>query len=170
MPAGTCGYGSCGSVTVTVYCGNGANVASYSRTSCSLSASQQNAVNNACGGDYNYWYDCSGGNCTVNAINVTTTNYTTNYTSAIRIANQSGVQHDNVFASSFNPVRSIAISTSGNTISYSAYNGAGKTGSVIASSSITPGSPTKGNRVGLFKTTSSYAQGSYVDNLNVTVA
>jgi hypothetical protein len=99
----------------------------------------------------------------------TVTNTTTNYTSAVAIKNQDGVQHNNVFASSLNPVRSIAISTSGNTISYSAYSAANKSGSVIASSSITPSSPTKGNLVGVFRTTSAHAQGGSVRNINVTV-
>lgn len=171
LPAGTCSAGSCGSVENYVYCGNGELAAVYTRTNCgNLSATQQNALNGACG-EWNWYVGmCQGGNCTVNSIQTTQTNTVTNYTSAIRIANQNGIQHDNVYASSINPTRSIAISTSGNTISYSAYSGSGKSGSVIASSSITPGSPSKGNRVGVFKTTSSYAQGSYIDNLSVTVA
>ena len=168
LPAGTCAR-SCTSIEVYVMC-QGNDLGYYAtRNTCGLSAAQQTNLNNACSYDW-YVYDCRGGSCTVNATNVTNTNYSTNYTSEIKIANQNGVQHSNTYASSLNPTRSIAISTSGDTISYTGYSGAGKGGSAIVSSSFTPSSPTKGNRVGLVKAVSPYAQGSYVDNIVVTVA
>lgn len=168
LPGNTCSR-SCSGISVYGYCAGTFNLFTSGRTNCGVSATQSNTLNNNCGGDW--WIDyCSGGSCTVNATNVTNTNYTTNYTSDIRIANQNGVQHTNTYASSLNPTRSIAISTSGNTISYSAYSAAGKGGSVIASTSYTPSSPSKGNRVGVIKASSPYAQGSYVDNISVTVA
>jgi hypothetical protein len=166
-PANTCGQ-TCSSIEIWVYCAGAYNVAAY-RNTCSLSATQQNSLNTNCNYDW-FVSDCLNGSCTINATNVTNTNYTTNYTSDIKIANQSGVQHSNTYASSINPTRSLAISTSGNTISYTGYSAAGKGGSAIVSSSFTPSSPTKGTRVGVIKSSSPYAQGSYVDNLNVTVA
>jgi hypothetical protein len=171
LPAGTCSR-SCTDVNVWGYCaGYSGQYFAGGRTSCSLSTSQRNALNANCNYDWYIEY-CTDGSCTVNATNVTVTNYTTNYTSGIRIANQSGVQHENTYTGSggLNPSRSISISTSGDTISYTGYSGADKGGSVIVSSSYTPSSPTKGNRVGVFKTVSANAQGSYLDNISVTVA
>jgi hypothetical protein len=167
-PANTCGQ-SCSSIMIYVYCA-GTDFGHYTtRNTCGLTATQQNNLNNTCQYDW-YIYDCRGGSCTINATNVTNTNYTTNYTSDIKIVNQSGVQHSNTYASSLNPTRSLAISTSGNTISYTGYSAAGKGGSAVVSSSFTPSSPTKGNRVGVIKASSPHAQGSYVDNIAVTVA
>ena len=159
---------ACSSIQVMGYCaGQYSHLAT--RNTCGLTSAQQTTLNNNCGGDW--WVEaCIGGSCTVNATNVTNTNYSTTYTSDIKIANQSGVQHSNTYASSINPARSIAISTSGDTISYTGYSAAGKGGSAIVSSSYTPSSPTKGTRVGVIKSSSPYVQGSYVDNLNVTVA
>jgi len=167
LPAGWCSR-SCTSVEVWGYCAGNYNLFAY-RNTCNLTASQQNTLNNNCSYDW-YISDCLNGSCTVNATNVTNTNYTTNYTSDIKIANQNGIQHSNTYASSINPTRSLAISTSGDTISYTGYSAAGKGGSAVVSSSYTPSSPTKGTRVGVIKSSSPYAQGSYVDNLNVTVA
>jgi len=167
VPGNACSR-SCSSIYVYGYCAGAYNLFAV-RNTCGLSSTQQNTLNNNC--NYDWWVDnCTGGSCTVNATYVTNTNYTTNYTSDIKIANQSGVQHSNTYASSINPTRSLAISTSGDTISYTGYSAAGKGGSAIVSSSFTPSSPTKGTRVGVIKSSSPYAQGSYVDNLNVTVA
>ena len=168
LPANWCTR-SC-SLDVYGYCAGNYNLLTASRPSCSVSASQANTLNNNCSGDW-YITSCSG-NCTVNATNVTNTVYTTNYTSAIRIGNQSGSQTENIYSSgtTFTPAASLAISTSGDTISYSAYSAAGKTGSTLVSSSYTPTSPTKGTKIGVFKTVSAYNQGSYLDNISVTVA
>jgi hypothetical protein len=171
LPSGTCSR-TCSGIDVFGYCaGASGQYFAGGRTGCSLSTSQRNSLDANCGYDWYIEY-CTGGSCTVNATNVTVTNYTTNYTSAIRIANQSGVQHENTYTGSggLNPARSLAISTSGNTISYTGYSGADKGGSAIVSSSYTPSSPTKGNRVGVFKAVSAHAQGSYLDNISVTVA
>jgi hypothetical protein len=70
--------------------------------------------------------------------------------------------------SNFSKTQSIAISTSGNTISYSLYSSAGKSGSVLSSGSNTPSSPVKGTGVGLFHTTSNSDQGSTFSNFSVT--
>lgn len=168
LPGNWCSR-SC-SLDVYGYCAGNYNLLTSGRPSCSVSSSERNILNNNCSNDW-YISSCSG-NCTINATNVTNTVYTTNYTSAVRIGNQSGVQADNVFATgtTFTPVGSLGISTSGDTISYNAYSAAGKTGTTLVSSSYSPTSPTKGTKVGVFKTVSQYNQGSYLDNISVTVA
>lgn len=156
---------SCTGVNNVVYDCNSNYIAQYTRNGCgNLSATQITNLDNATGG---CWYiaDCIGGSCTVNNTNVTNTNYV----SSISIKNQNGVQHTNNYASSFNPARSIAFSTSGNTISYSVYNSTGKGGSLIASGSYGAPAGSRGNRVGVFKTTSAYNQSSNIDNLSITV-
>lgn len=118
------------------------------------------------GGGYNY-------STNTNASNVTNTNYTTNYvtdyTSQLKIKNQSAVVVSNQYASSLSPIRSIAVSTSGNVITYTGYSAANKGGSALVSSTYDAGAGTKGSKVGVFKTSANYLQGSYVDNINVTV-
>jgi hypothetical protein len=166
LPGNTCSR-TC-SLTVFGYCAGTYNALAGGRANCSLSASQQNTLNNNCGGDW-YLESCSG-DCQVNATNVSNTVYTTNYTSAVRIANQSGSQHENIYASAYTPLKSLAISTSGDAITYNGYSAISKGGSVLVSSSYTPSSPTKGTKVGVFKTASQYAQASYLDNISVTVA
>ena len=171
LPSGTCSR-SCSGIDVYGYCAGSSGVYfAGGRSNCGLSASQQNTLNNNCSGDWYVEY-CTGGSCTVNATNVTNTVNTTNFASAIRIANQSGVQHENIYSNTTtnSPTRSLALSTSGNVVSYNAYNAANKGGSVIASGSYNIGSATKGNRVGVFKTSSQHAQGSYMDNISITVA
>jgi len=70
--------------------------------------------------------------------------------------------------SGYSKAQSIAISTSGNTISYSFYSSANKGGSTIASGSSTPSSPIKGSGVGLFHASSSAEQGSTLSNFSAT--
>jgi hypothetical protein len=161
--------------SVNAYCADGYAVASWPNvyTYCQIDPDQASVSDQYClgqrGTNFAYGGGCYG-QAYVTATVIPVTNTVTNYTSGVAIRNNSGVQHSNVFASSLNPVRSIAISTSGNTISYSAYSAANKGGSVIASSSITPSSPTKGTGVGVFNTASAHAQGSQVDSINVTVS
>jgi hypothetical protein len=71
--------------------------------------------------------------------------------------------------SGFSKAQSIAISTSGSTISYTLYSAANKGGSTIGSGSNTPSSPVKGQGVGLFHGTSIVDQGSTLSNFSVTV-
>lgn len=121
---------------------------------------------------YGYWgYYCVGGQCTTNATIANSTQTTTTYHSEIKIDNAGGTQHTNTYSSGggFSKTQSIGVSTSGDTISYSAYNSTGKGGSVIASSSITPSSPTKGVGAGIFQASSANDQGSTVDNFGVEV-
>jgi hypothetical protein len=71
--------------------------------------------------------------------------------------------------SGFSKAQSIAISTSGSTISYTLYSAANKGGSTLASGTNSPSSPVKGPGVGLFHGTSTVDQGSTLSNFSVTV-
>jgi hypothetical protein len=168
-PANACGVSCVGPYDIYIMCGGQEIYCCGGRAQCAVSESQSNILNGQCGPDNWYINRCTGGTCTVNATNVTNTVNTTNYTSAIKISNQSGVQHTNQYASSFNPTRSIGVSTSGNTISYVGYNAVSKGGSAIVSSTYNPGTVTQGPRVGVFKTSSPHNQGSYLNNISVTV-
>jgi hypothetical protein len=71
--------------------------------------------------------------------------------------------------SGFSKAQSIAISTSGDTISYSLYSAANKGGSVISTGTNTPASPLKGLGVGLFHGPSTVDQGTTISNFKVEV-
>jgi hypothetical protein len=146
------------------------------RTNCGLPTPARNSLSNTCGYRSGYFVDCAfDGNggynyaTNTNVSNVTNTNYVTNYTSQLRVKNPSAVVVNNQFASSINPIRSIAVSTSGNVISYTGYNAANKGGSAIVSGTYDAGAGTKGSRVGVFRTAADHLQGGYVNNINVTV-
>jgi hypothetical protein len=145
------------------------------KSTCSVPAPFRNSLASMCASDGGYYTGCdfAGGghnySTNTNASNVTNTNYATNYTSQLRVKNPSAVVVNNQFASSINPVRSIAVSTSGNVISYTGYSAANKGGSAIVSGTYDAGAGTKGTKVGVFKTSADYLQGSYVNNINVTV-
>lgn len=126
--------------------------------SCSLSTS--------CGSNGGYNYSTN-----TNASNVTNTvtNYATNYTSAMRIASSAGVVVNNQYAASISAMKSLAVSTSGNVITYTGYSAANKGGSVLVTSTYDAGAGTKAAKFGVFKAASSHLQGSYVDNISVTV-
>jgi hypothetical protein len=101
---------------------------------------------------------------------------TSTYTSRVNLKKvESGSETElissnyNSSSSAYSKTNSIAISTSGDTISYSFYSGTGKSGSLLASGSNTPSSPIKGNKIGLFKGTSITEQGSTLNNIEVTV-
>jgi hypothetical protein len=101
------------------------------------------------------------------------TSSATRYNSRLNIANQSGVQSQSVFTqntSSFNRPQSIAVSTSGNTITSIAYASTGKGGGSIGTVTNTPSSPTKGSMLGTFRTGSSSEQGSTIDNISASVS
>jgi hypothetical protein len=167
--------GSYGPFDVALYCGDGSgpNYSTY-RTTCGTPAPARNATAAACsylgyyrtcsfvGGGYNYATN-------TNISNVTNTNYVTNFTSQLRVKNPSTVVVNNQFASSINPIRSIGVSTSGNVITYTGYSAVNKGGSAIVTGTYDAGAGTKGSKVGVFKTSADYLQGSYVNNINVTV-
>ena len=168
--------GSFGPYSVNAHCGDGTlYYSSGYRTACGLPVTVRNNGNGATCFGSGYYYNCyfnGGGHnyaTNTNVSNVTNTNYVTNYTSALRVKNPSAVVVNNQYASSISPIRSIAVSTSGNVITYTGYSGAGKTGSVLVNSTYDAGAGTKGSKVGVFKTSSDYAQGSYANNINVTV-
>jgi len=144
------------------------------KSTCGVPAGLVSAGNSTCGpGGYYTVCEFAGGghnySTNTNASNVSTTNFATNFTSQLRIKNPSSVVVNNQFASSINPVRSISVSTSGNVITYRGYSAANKGGSQIVSGTYDVGGATKGSRVGVFKTAADHLQGSYVDNINVTV-
>jgi hypothetical protein len=160
----------CYAVTVCGICDDGFIVACQSNDGCFLRGIPDfNAVCQSRGSNFAY-YSCEGGNCSAGR-SVTTTTSTTTVESSINIRNENGVQHKNAYSntSSASPTNSIAISTVGNVITYSAYSAADKGGSIRTASTFTPTSPTKGKRFGVFKTSSPTSQGSYIDSLNITV-
>lgn len=166
---------SFGPYSVALIC-QGTSVGATVRPTCSLNATQQNYGASSCEGDY--YPSCtptSGGGynyaTNTNASNVTNsvTNYSTNYTSAMRIASSAGVVVNNQYASSISAMKSLAVSTSGNVITYTGYSAANKGGSVLVTSTYDAGAGTKAAKFGVFKTASSHLQGSYVDNISVTV-
>jgi hypothetical protein len=173
-PADACNR-ACGDISVTAYCEDGGQFATAAMVynSCSLPSQQRQEAASYCeaitGSRGNYLV-CTGGNCYAGQT-VTTTTSTTTVESSINIRNENGVQHKNVYStsSSSSPTNSIAISTVGNVITYSAYSAVDKGGSIRTASTYTPTSPTKGKRFGIFKTASQSSQGSYIDGLNVTV-
>jgi len=140
------------------------------RTTTEPSSTQINNCNNNYGG-----YCGSSYTGPVTYYSCTTTNVTssfTNYLSNFRLINNGSAivnTQYNSNTSGYQTAGSIAVSTSGNTISYSAYSGAGKTG-LIHSGSTTPSSPVKGRNVGLYKGDGGSSQGSYVDNFDVTLS
>lgn len=167
--------GSYGPYSVALIC-QGTSVGSTVRPTCSLNSTQQNYGASSCEG--NYYPSCtptSGGGynyaTNTNASNVTNsvTNYSTSYTSALRIKSANAVVVNNQYASSLSPMRSLAVSTSGNVITYTGYSAANKGGSTLVTSTYDAGAGTKQGKFGVFKTSSSYLQGSYVDNISVTV-
>jgi hypothetical protein len=146
------------------------------KSTCGVPVGLRNAGNSSCPGEHNGYYsicEFAGGghnySTNTNASNVTNTNYATNYTSQLRIKNPSAVVVNNQFASSINPIRSIAVSTSGNVITYRGYSAANKGGSQIVTGTYDAGAGTKGTKVGVFRTAADYLQGGYVNNINVTV-
>jgi hypothetical protein len=155
---------------VDITCNDGSGPYTYLRTGCTTTSTQKNNLCGGSGGGYDS--DCRGPytyySCTTT--NVSTT--TTNYLSKFRIINNGSAIVDTQYGSStggYSTAGSIAISTSGNTISYSAYSGANKSG-LIHSGSTTPSNPVKGRNVGVYKGDGGSSQGSYVDNFNVTLS
>ena len=117
---------------------------------------------------------CGQSNCYYINGTVTTTNYNS-------VANLRRVQGGSATAlvttqyatttsaNAYSYAQSVAISTSGNTISYSLYSSTGKGGTVRASGTNTPSSPIKGPGVGLFQGSSAIAQGTSFNNFSVEV-
>jgi hypothetical protein len=116
------------------------------------------------------------GQSTCYYINATVT--TTNYNSVANLKKVEGGSATALVTSqyatstssnAYSYAQSVAISTSGNTTSYSLYSSTGKGGSTLASGTNTPSTPVKGIGVGLFQTTSATIQGSSFDNFSVEV-
>jgi hypothetical protein len=103
--------------------------------------------------------------------NTVTTNFT-NYLANFKLINNGNVVVNtqyNTNTSSFSTIGSMAISTSGNTISYFVYSAANKGGSLLHSGSYTASNPVKGRNVGIFKGDGGSSQGSNLNNFSVTV-
>ena len=121
-----------------------------------------------------YYYGFGGGPCYYKNGTVVTTNY--NSTANLRkvqggsaTALVTSQYATTTSANAYAYAQSVAISTSGDTISYSLYSSTGKGGSVRASGTNTPSSPTKGPGVGLFHGTSATIQGSSFNNFSAEV-
>lgn len=115
-----------------------------------------------CGTQWDGWASC---------YSTYPTTVTTTYNSIVNLRKVQGGSVTNLVQSNYvsntsgySKAQSIAISTSGNTISYSFYSSANKGGSIIGSGSNTPSSPVKGPGIGIFHGTSSIDQGSTLSN------
>lgn len=161
LPAGCCANAMSGTVMGLVCDGNSAG--DYWVNGCT----PPGPAVTYCGGS-GYWdYNCRA----YSQCQITTS--ATRYNSRLIISNQSGIQAQSIFTqntSSFNRPQSIAVSTSGNTITSVAYASTGKTGGTVGTVTNTPSSPTKGNRVGTFRGSSSSEQGSTIDNISASVS
>jgi hypothetical protein len=120
-----------------------------------------------CGTQWDGWASC---------YSTYPTTVTTTYNSIVNLRKVEGGSVTNLISSNYvsntsgySKARSLAISTSGNTISYSLYSSTGKGGSVIGSGSNTPSNPVKGVGMGLFHGQSTIDQGSTLSNFSVTV-
>jgi hypothetical protein len=114
------------------------------------------------------WYGCD-----VTNVTTTTTINISNYLSNFKLINNGNVVVNtqyNANTSSIQTSGSIAISTSGNVISYFVYSSANKGGTLLHSGSYTASNPTKGRNVGVFKGDGGTSQGSNLGNFSVTVA
>lgn len=125
-------------------------------------------------GGYDYYRSYTGtvlGCTTTNVTNTQTVNFT-NYLANFKLINNGNVVVNtqyNTNTSSFSTIGSMAISTSGNVISYVVYSAANKGGSVLHSGSYTASNPVKGRNVGIFKGDGGSSQGSNLNNFSVTV-
>jgi hypothetical protein len=167
--------GSYGPYRVGLVC-QGTPTGSTILPSCSPNGTQQNFANSSCEGDY--YFTCvpdQGGGynfaTNTNASNVTNsiTNYSTSFTSALRIKSANAVVVNNQYASSVSAMKSLSVSTSGNVITYRGFSAANKGGTQLVTGTYDAGAGTKSGKFGVFKTSSSHLQGSYVDNISVTV-
>ena len=116
--------------------------------------------------------------CRCSSYNWTGTNQTsslTNYISTVKLLKVQGGSGEEIVSSTytnntsgFNRTRSVAISTSGSTVSYYLYSSTNKVG-LITSGSSTPSNPVKGAGVGVFRGSSSNEQGTTLSAFSATV-
>lgn len=152
-------------------CCDGTNLGQYTRSSCSVTTTVQNICTNSyggycgvsCDGPFTYY------SCTTSGVTTSYTNYNSNFRLINNGSNLIDTQY-NTNQSAHQTAGSIAVSTSGNTVSYSVYSAAGKTGTLYYSASTNVSSPTKGRNLGIYKGDGGTNQGSYVDNFSVTVS
>jgi hypothetical protein len=175
VPAGKCGVAGSNCGMWYNYCAaNKKNVPSGQTESCgSMPENWPGILDNNCGPGW-YFTDCK---CTSYTWSGTTVNFstTTYYSTAKLLKVQGGSSSEivstdyTVNTSGYNTTNSVAITTSGSTITYALYSSTNKGGSTLASGTNTPSSPVKGAGVGIFRTTSSTNQGNNVAGFSVTV-
>lgn len=175
VPSGACGVGGSNCGNWFNFCAyNGQVVPTGKTNSCgSMPASWPATLDNNCGPGW-YFVDCTCSSYTWSGFTQTQTT-TTYYSTAKLLRVQSGSSTELVSTnytantSGYNPVNSVAISTSSNTITYGLYSSSNKGGSLLASGTQSPASPVKGAGAGVFRTSSSANQANTVDNFSVTV-
>jgi hypothetical protein len=175
VPAGKCGVAGSSCGQWYNYCGyNGQNVPTGDTGSCGGRPSNWPGIlDNNCGPGWYY----TGCKCASYTWSGTTVSYstTTYYSTAKLLKVQGGSSTDLVstdyYANTggYSTTNSVAVSTSGSTITYAFYSSTNKGGSVLASGTNTPSSPVKGVGAGVFRTASSTNQGNDVSNFSVTV-
>jgi hypothetical protein len=142
------------------------NVACFDGDSQYCSSSMNISIaNSICGsGNVSGWNSI--GSCWDCKINETSTQYS----SSLNLASNSGIQNSLVYSTSQSYPRtySVVVSLNGNTVTYTAYSAADGGGSVLGSTSSNVGAGTKGSGIGLFKGTSSNFQGSNLDTFYVS--
>lgn len=125
-------------------------------------------------GGYDYYrsYPGTALGCSTTNVTTTTTTSFTNYLANFKLINNGNVVVNtqyNTNTSAFSTIGSMAISTSGNVISYYVYSSANKGGSLLHSGSYTASNPIKGRNVGIFKGDGGSSQGSNLNNFSITV-
>jgi hypothetical protein len=174
LPGGACGVGGSGCGQWYNYCYYAGRVEyTGSAPGCNIPSSWPGILDKNCGPGW-YYVDCK---CSsYNWAGQNQTSSLTNYESTVKLLRVQGGSGSEIVSSTYtnntsgyNRTRSVAISTSGNTITYALYSSTNKGGSVLASGNTSPSSPVKGLGVGVFKGSSTTEQGSAVNAFSATV-
>ena len=133
-------------------------------------------ANNYCSSQGKQTYSYPSSTTTVTLGNKTSTVVTTTYNSTVQLEKTLSGSTTSLVSSNYvsntsgySKAQSVAISTSGDTISYSLHSSTDKGGSTVSSGTNTPSSPLKGKQVGLFHGVSSVDQGTTATNFKVEV-
>lgn len=164
-------------------CASQSTFTQYNGTHCCCTGSCRgySGRGGACDGDYAFFCQVSGrGDCGCSGswafYYTCTSNVTTNFTNYISnfrlIKNGTAVVNTqyNTNQSAYTSAGSIAVSTSGNAISYAVYPNENKGGTALHTGSYTDNSAVKSRFVGIFKGDGGTNQGSTVDNFSVSVS
>ena len=175
VPAGKCGVAGVDCGEWYNYCGyNGQNLPSGNTGSCGIMPSNWPGILDVNCGPGWYYTGCK---CLSYTWSGTTVSFsTTTYYSTAKLLKVEGGSSTSLVSTDYytntggySTTNSVAVSTSGSTITYAFYSSANKGGSVLASGTNTPSSPVKGLGAGVFRTASSTNQGNDVINFSVTV-